>query len=1276
MSFKTIIHCADIHITQSNYKKIRYAWDKLVEYTLQADSPVVVIVGDIFEEKIKYYGTDVDLFIEMLNKLISNAIITVIIPGNHDFNNSNTDLISSIIPRSEYIHYFRDTQNYRMRNIIFQIYSPFDKQIPPAIEPCGEVKVALCHEPITSCQLTERLFMHTGCRLKVDDFSGADIVCLGDIHLPQYLAPNIAYCGSLVQKNRGEPLKHGFISWDIASKQSIFIQLPNYQVDIKYVMCDDVPIKLEDAIDPKSVTLNIINCTKEAVDACKERILRHHFRLDKIFDLTSEVTIKEKKVDPTANITELLAAKLVNNSFKDKVMQLHLKLYTPVSTTRRVWSILSLEWKNICKYAEYSYIDFTKVNGLAVLSGDNAVGKTTIISILTYILFRTSIGKSYILNNGNKENGYIKCRLKVGDSIYCIKRIINRLTSKDVLELSIDDKILENGDITKTYAALENVIGLRENFLSISVASQSRTSFIDKTNIEQLQFITSIIGINDMNELSDVVKKQMLGIKKAIEAVKGITLPVIIGTLEERQAKIDAYTSELAILESTYKDTSEQIIQLSGQLHQLNVKGDLSREALDNAEMQLKQLNIRNNPVDLSYIDELRNLIQMIIQLNEKFKDRAKSNSIELVELTEDYIRNAIDKLTAIKFKVNLRKVNLVDKVSIQVHSELIQLTPAELLEASKSVAHAPPAEACEDPKYDINALQTEINIAKKSLQVVKDATALIKKLKRLESSEIETTAQLLYQDLDKYNIVLKKISSAQKTVGVDITNIAKSEKWCISETISDAEYNQFVDQLDHIARMPGIEMKYADACECCQQNKQSFIKIYAAYKTLYCLAAAVETYIANRIQIINDNLEIMSIKEELKKISKNKEVMTTIESYKSQIDAQLLYDRYLSYVKYTRYKLAELLIENSKNEKELLYLSSMYNVKDVFINHLKQLEAINNYNIALSAYNKAVEASEMISHNKRINDQINNLKATSIQLKNRISEIRDNLTTAKLELERFIADTENIKNISDKKNMLEEDLSIHSLYLASISPKTGLTAEIIAAKISFIENEWNAKLAIVSDFQVHLEMDEKQICVSIMENDKYVSVDAASGYQKFILDLTFRYVLHLIANVSMPDFLMIDEGFGAADSQNRFRLKEYLTSIARDYPFILVISHLDDFHMIANTTLQINTSDVGSVIRYGEFENTIEVLEGKSRKTKKGDLVAEITNRTNEEYNTLNTYDGHTEGSIIELQQNLTYRCRCCDKILQSRQTMQKHLVAKTHIIKLADYINTSGDV
>ena len=50
----------------------------------------------------------------------------------------------------------------------------------------------------------------------------------GDIHKHQFMTPNIAYAGSLIQQNIGEDIKgHGLIKWSLATHSGVHEQIAN-----------------------------------------------------------------------------------------------------------------------------------------------------------------------------------------------------------------------------------------------------------------------------------------------------------------------------------------------------------------------------------------------------------------------------------------------------------------------------------------------------------------------------------------------------------------------------------------------------------------------------------------------------------------------------------------------------------------------------------------------------------------------------------------------------------------------------------------------------------------------------------------------------------------------------------------------------------------------------------------------------------------------------------------------------------------------------------------
>ncbi len=175
---------------------------------------------------------------------------------------------------------------------------------------------------------------------------------------------------------------------------------------------------------------------------------------------------------------------IIGETFKDSaecdsILALHKDYMTEcANSVRQTWRLLYLQWSNIYKYQEYSYIDFREVDGISVLYGENAVGKSSIINMLIYILFGGKVGQNsglnreFILNYNNDHNGHIKCCIAHENDEYIIERIIKRANTKDDIKLWKNGEIMEEGDIPKTYATFESIVGSRDDFLAMPVASQ------------------------------------------------------------------------------------------------------------------------------------------------------------------------------------------------------------------------------------------------------------------------------------------------------------------------------------------------------------------------------------------------------------------------------------------------------------------------------------------------------------------------------------------------------------------------------------------------------------------------------------------------------------------------------------------------------------------------------------------------------------------------------------------------------------------------------------
>lgn len=237
---KKIFAIADIHIPNSEEKRpysemLKQAIAEIYKKTkdMDPDDFRIVVVGDIFQNKIRISNEASDTFHMMLNYL--NAIgKTYIIAGNHDMLENNLDRLDSISPtfgiKDVYpnVVYLDRENDYKSGciiddNVTFAIYSIFDGFKRPtdlddviSSNPSNKV-IGLYHGDIRGSVTDMGRVSENG--LPLSEFKGCDCVIAGHIHKYQEINKNgipVIYCGSLLQQNSGENINgHGYIELNV-----------------------------------------------------------------------------------------------------------------------------------------------------------------------------------------------------------------------------------------------------------------------------------------------------------------------------------------------------------------------------------------------------------------------------------------------------------------------------------------------------------------------------------------------------------------------------------------------------------------------------------------------------------------------------------------------------------------------------------------------------------------------------------------------------------------------------------------------------------------------------------------------------------------------------------------------------------------------------------------------------------------------------------------------------------------------------------------------------
>ena len=232
---KKLVHFSDLHIRlfkdHDLYRDI--LMDMLAQFR-EINPDRIVFTGDLVHSK-NQMTPELIQFVAWILTECSKITKTILIIGNHDFLENNTERLDALTPiieslNNENIVYYKNRGVYEDENIDWVVYSLMDHNVPPDISESERTKIGLFHGPVVG--------LSTDIGYKFEDgfdssrFAGCDLVLCGDIHKRQiFEIPNKrkAYMvGSTIQQNFGETLtKHGFGIYDVENDKYEFVDLVN-----------------------------------------------------------------------------------------------------------------------------------------------------------------------------------------------------------------------------------------------------------------------------------------------------------------------------------------------------------------------------------------------------------------------------------------------------------------------------------------------------------------------------------------------------------------------------------------------------------------------------------------------------------------------------------------------------------------------------------------------------------------------------------------------------------------------------------------------------------------------------------------------------------------------------------------------------------------------------------------------------------------------------------------------------------------------------------------
>ena len=706
-----IAHLADVHIRNlERHEEYQKVFQKLYKKLTDLQPDRIVISGDLFESFIEISNEAKLIAGDFLNTLseIAHVIIT---RGNHDIRKKNinrTDSVKTIIKLINNINvsYYDKSGFYPDGefDITWVIYDHVDKEDPweNKTKQKDKIYIGLFHDPIQNSS-NDIGYIFNDTRLKdISYFNKNDYVMLGDIHKRQFFRKNksAAYCGSVIQQNFGENVdKHGFLFWKIEDQKTFEVEEYDIENDHKFIN-----LYIDENTDYDNLELTANNITpdsqvkvhwkdfssninteneKEIRDYIKDNLNSTKVKFEKkhIYNdiISSEMLSESLDLTDTTTQTNIFREYLEEQKYKkgdiEEILRIdeiiNNRLHLSNNKTNIEWSIDKFWFSNFKSYGDNNEIDWKDIDGIYQIHGLNKEGKTTILDVITYILFGKTTttlspekhGDSRYINN-KRDLDYCLggAVIDVDGEKFAIQRRTERVWNKKQTALSscpttvdyykdgiISKENLLTGEVkNKTQKELNSILGDLKDFIRLSFTNADNLN--DSLSETRSVFMDSIIR----DAGYDIFETKLLEFK---EYKKELNEEKLVVDVQESEGVIVELKNDIVELKSEIKDNKSKIEEFEIELKKHNDNRDEFNKTLNKIDESLvsfdEELNINSIENYKNKISEY--IIQDTILKREISELPSEFNSNKLNELktelkhTNNIISERKDEISKIK---------------------------------------------------------------------------------------------------------------------------------------------------------------------------------------------------------------------------------------------------------------------------------------------------------------------------------------------------------------------------------------------------------------------------------------------------------------------------------------------------------------------------------------------------------------------------------------------------------------------------------------------------
>jgi DNA repair exonuclease SbcCD ATPase subunit len=877
----------------------------------------------------------------------------------------------------------------------------------------------------------------------------------------------------------------------------------------------------------------------------------------------------------------------------------------------------SVQFDNMFIYIENNIIDFEKFEHIVGLNASNYQGKSSFIDVILYSIYgECSRGKRYDVLNIKKKKMCSRVVIDVNSNEYIIVRSsqINSTSKRDLKE---NVSLFENGveitadDRVKTHQLIAKKICSYDDMINNSfVLQKNGKTFVDLPDRAKKDLLCKMARLDIFDNIFVEAKSRYSSLGQAM------------GRLIK---KVDQYDEMIKKVEKTKKTKSIKSIS-SKSISSKSTKSVVKKTKYKNKVIEVNETNNSKNETNNSKNENIvKNLVSgRLVLIENEFRNRINEKNLEIRKLDESNnlaekkLERAIDKSHSMNIKISNHKSNKIILKNFENDKMILNKLNKEFLTIANKLCEL--YEARKNAKTDVRfrTLKTLNDLEREKQYLIERNNTVINKI----DEDIETKLRELVHvkpDLNVSDTKTKKILELEKHRAIE-ENLMENLK-SISDAKNDfpeveKKYSVYVslknerNTIDNKIKILNEELKknqdqfinlknhkYNPECAQCMENpvtnmlikcRETIEAINNDLKTARCALKTVEDKIKTfdlrdkNIEVVFNDLNNMikteqSVKDKYDNaIQQCKTIEKTIEKISEsidQIEQNTIIENEIKQLKNERNNHVR---ETNKNIIE--YDGMITQINDIEQLCEKSRDICDRINVITTNLREcstiysdcvinSIEEQGMIRCYDVLNNEIKNIKEQIIGHKKKLMILNNDKTKLETDMERFLEIRDEI-NKTDKKKLIIG-------YIKKILDKNGLVDVLLSKSIiPYLQRNINGILSDVGHYQVNIEYKNQSINVY---KDSGLNVIMSSGYESYLLDLVFRLALVQINNHIKTDFILIDEGFNACDSDNKNNVKELLEHMKLFYTWVLIISHDDFIKSFYDMDIRIQSIDNGS---------------------------------------------------------------------------------------------------